>query len=93
MKKQQLERKVKPTERKPVSALGDSVTVHPDPVCPRVFLLHVIAVMSTGVFSHLIRNATSRNRLQEKVNDVIIHLMSAIIPAPCVFFHVFVSDS
>lgn len=61
--------KVKPAERKPVSALGDSITVGPDPVYHRVFPLHVIAVMSTRVFSNLImkchqqEQAVGKNKL------------------------------
>lgn len=46
--------KVKPTERKPVSALPAFITVYPDPACRPEFALHVIAVMSTRVFSNLI---------------------------------------
>lgn len=46
--------KVKPAERKPAGALGDSITAGPDPVFRPVFPLHVTAVMSTRVFSNLI---------------------------------------
>lgn len=77
-----------------VSVLRDSITVYVDPVRRGVFPLHVIAVMSTRVFSNLIMKCHQQEQAEgKKLNYVIIHLMSAIIHAPRVFFHVFVSDS
>lgn len=54
VRKQQRGMEAKPTECKPVSALGAFITVNPDPACSREFALRVIAVMSTRVFSNLI---------------------------------------
>lgn len=77
-----------------VNVLGDSITVYLDPVRRRAFPLRVISVMSTRVFSNLITKCHQQEQAEgKKINYVIIHLTRAIIHAPCVFFHVFVSDS
>lgn len=66
--------------------LRDSITVYLDPVCRCAFPLHVIAVMSTRVFSNPIMKCHQQEQAEgKKINYVIIHLTSAIIHAPCVF--------
>lgn len=85
--------KVKPTERKPVSALPAFITVYPDPACRREFALHVIAVMSTRVFSNLImkchqqEQTAGKNKLCNNSPHECCNSCSSCV------FRVFVSDT
>lgn len=93
VRKRQWGMKVKPTEHKPVSALTAFIAVYPDPACSREFALHVIAVMSTRVFSNLImkchqqEQTAGKNKLCNNSPHECCNSCSSCV------FRVFVSDT